>query len=489
MYIDYSAVYALVPQAVVLAIYLVRVRGRDAWMVGSLLGALIGYVPWLPQVYRSVAKSRHHAGRADWLSASWDRIGESIPSLLGMTGRTVTSGGDNRGTWGRLPDWHPVLLLVAFIALAVGLVALRKWPRLAMFVVMLVVLPPLAAIVLSQISPGYAPRTIMASVLGLTILASAFLTRGQVGRLVRGAGAVGWVLILTISLTTLPSTYSAGTRTEWPNIAHDLAAQRSMNHPVLVFSTAGMLTDMLDLYAGDKLAGTRIITLLDGPREEEIGYQRWLDRGPLLRDIQQGALADLLPEADPANDVIWVILRFGGGKIPQYLGQIGYTQIGSIRYTDTDLRLFARPGAQIGSPVQMDPQYSEATGDGDGWRYANKNVAVRAAGATWEMVLAGDRSAATYRFTTQGGGLVTGKVEALVPSGSLAVTVACETANGDVLRTNRTTSNTRSADSQSISFAGICPDATTDVEIRFQRRGEGEVLLQNVRLGFNPNQN
>jgi Dolichyl-phosphate-mannose-protein mannosyltransferase len=489
MYIDYSAVYALVPQAVVLAIYLVRVRGRDLWLVGSLLGALIGYVPWLPQVYRSVAKSRHHAGRADWLSASWDRIGESIPSLLGMMGRTVTSGGDNRGTWGRLPDWHPVLLLIAFAALAVGLVALRRWPRVAMFVVMLVVLPPLAAIVLSQISPGYAPRTIMASVLGLTILASAFLARGQIGRFVRGFGAVGWAMFLTISLITLPSTYSAGTRTEWPDIAHDLAAQSSMNHPVLVFSTAGMLTDMLDLYGGDRLAGTRIITLLDGPREEEIGYQRWLDRGPQLREIQQGALAGLLPQSDPANDVIWVILRFGGGKIPQYLAQIGYTQIGSIRYTDTDLLLFARPGAQIGSPVQMDPRYSEATGNSDGWRYANKNVAVRAAGAIWEMVLTGDRSVSTYRFTTQSGGLVVGRIDAQVPAGSLAVTMSCVSANGDVLRSSRATSQKNFADWQSISVAGLCPDRTATVEVRFQRRGEGSVILRNAQLEFNPNQN
>jgi hypothetical protein len=250
-----------------------------------------------------------------------------------------------------------------------------------------------------------------------------------------------------------------------------------------------MLTDMLDLYGGDRLAGTRIITLLDGPREEEIGYQRWLDRGPQLREIQQGALAGLLPQSDPANDVIWVILRFGGGKIPQYLAQIGYTQIGSIRYTDTDLLLFARPGAQIGSPVQMDPRYSEATGNSDGWRYANKNVAVRAAGAIWEMVLTGDRSVSTYRFTTQSGGLVVGRIDAQVPAGSLAVTMSCVSANGDVLRSSRATSQKKSADWQSISVAGLCPERTATVEVRFQHRGEGNVILRNAQLEFNPNQN
>ena len=487
MYMDYSAVYALVPQAVVLTIYLIRVRGRDRWLIGSLIGAAIGYLPWVPQVYRSVAKSRHHSGRADWLSASWERIGNSIPSLLGMIGRTVTSGGDNRGTWGRLPDWHPVLLLISFAVLAIGLVALRRWPRLALFVVMLVALPPVAAILLSQISPGYAPRTVMASVLGLTILASAFLARGKISRAVRSAGAAGWVFFLVVSLVTLPSTYSEGARTEWPEIAHDLVAQRSANRPVLVFSTAGMLTDMLDLYGGDGFAGTRILTLLDGPREEEIGYQRWLGRGPLLKDIQNGALGQLLPESDPANDAIWVILRFGGGMIPGYLRQIGYTQVGAIRYTDTVLYLFARPNAQLGTDVPVDPQFTEATGSADGWRYTSDRVEVRAAGAISEIVLRNDRSAATFRFAPGGGGLVTGHVDAHVPEGQAIVTVSCDSASGDTLRTNRSTSISGVSDWQTIHFSGLCPDKTASVDVRIQRRGSGEILLRQAGLQFNPN--
>ena len=161
------------------------------------------------------------SGQGGLVERLLERIGNSIPSLLGMIGEQSHPEGIIAATWGRLPDWHPVFSL--FIR---G--ARRRACRFATMAKAGAVRcdaggastrgrhPP---------EPGQSrlrAKDVMASVLGLTILASAFLARGRISRVVRSAGAAGWAFFLVVSLLTLPSTYSEGTRTEWPEIAHDL---------------------------------------------------------------------------------------------------------------------------------------------------------------------------------------------------------------------------------------------------------------------------
>ena len=175
MYIDYSAVFAAAPQAVVLLGYLISVRGRAPWLIGSVFGAAIAYLPWLPQIYRGVERSSGDPGRASFLSASWDRIQSSIVSLFGFAGRTVTFGGEFLDTWRRWPELHWPFMVIAFGLLLIGVLVLRRVPFALWVSALMVVVPPIAAIIVSLASPGYAARTIMASLLGLTLLASAFL--------------------------------------------------------------------------------------------------------------------------------------------------------------------------------------------------------------------------------------------------------------------------------------------------------------------------
>ena len=254
-YMDYSAVFAVAPQVIVLGVYLLKARRRAAWLAGATIAAAIGYLPWLPQVYRAVERSSGNEGRADWLSASWPRIGDSILSLLGFNGRTVTAGGDNLDAWARWPDLRIAFLALLIPVLLVGLVVLRQFPIPRAIVIVMILTPPLAAIALSQISPGYAPRTIMASVLGISILASAFLVGARLHRALRLVGSAGWVYLAAIAVITLPSTYEAGARTEWPEISNDLASQSGLGKPIIIFSTAGMLTDMVDMYRGMSSGG------------------------------------------------------------------------------------------------------------------------------------------------------------------------------------------------------------------------------------------
>jgi hypothetical protein len=442
------------------------------------------------QIYQSVNRSGFLPVRDDQLSASWEQINSSILSLLGFTGRAVSGVGDKPDTWRRLPEWHWLLIILAFFALIWGLIALRRMPAVALLINMLVVVPPLSSILLSQISPGYAARTIMASVLGISVLASAFLMRGPMHRLLRAAGGAGWLYLLVVSIITLPATFSVGTRGEWPEIARDLAAQDAMGKPILVFSTAGMLTDMLDLYGGDQLENSRIITLLDGPREQRMGFGRWLDRGILLNDIREGALADLLPQGDTGVDAVWAILRFGGSRIPGYLNDIGFVQIGSFRYAHTTLYLFARPDADLGIDVPVNPEFAEVENGQDGWRIKSQGADVRAAGSNPEVVMLNDQTSATFQYSPGVDGLVSVDVEVRAPLDQAAVVLRCNSQSGESLGQTRAVSGEPSSPGvwQLIRLAALCPSGTQRVELTLQRDGPEQILFRNVKMQFNPNE-
>ena len=491
-YTDYSAAFAVAPQVIVLGIYFVSVRREAAWLIGSVAIAALLYLPWVPQVYRGVDRSSGNPGREDWLSASWAAIGESIGSLLGFIGRTVTAGGGFHDVWHRWPDLRWPLIVIALLVPLVGLVALRKLPiRSALMAVVMAVTPPLAAIMLSQVSPGYAPRTVMASLLGITILSSAFLMRQPLSPILRTIGGAGWLYLVVISLVTLPVTYEVGARSEWPVIANDLANQSTLGKPIIIYSTAGMLTDMVDLYAGDRLSGVKIITLQDGQREKTIGYHRWADRGYSLAEVKAGVLGTLLPPGDPGSDAVWVILRFGGGQIPRYLNDLGYQQVGRFKYTDTVLYLYARPGAQLGEPVAVDNTFQE-TGDAtEGWDIPESKAVVRpttgAETATREMVMVADHGSATFTFPVENGGLVAVEAEIQSDGADARIAIRCVGPTGERLGRNEYTieDSGSSAGWRQVRVAGQCPKQTGSVSVTFQRTGNSDVGFRSVDIQYN----
>src|SRR5262249_43983166 len=141
---------------------------------------------------------------------------------------------------------------------------------------------PLMAVLISEISPGFAVRTLIPATVGWSLLASAVMARdraaGGLPRWVRAIGVAGWCCLLVISVVGLPPVYSSSGRVRWNDASADLARLNTGDAPILTFSIGGMDTDLIDLYAGDRLTNPRFITVVDGEEEYRTGAQRWLDR-------------------------------------------------------------------------------------------------------------------------------------------------------------------------------------------------------------------
>ena len=296
------------------------------------------------------------------------------------------------------------------------------------------------------------------------------------------------------SINSLPSTLEVGARSEWPQIADDLADQRALNKPILIFSTAGMLTDMIDMYAGDDLAGVKIITLQDGVREQSIGYHRWAERGLSLADVRNGVLDQELNPADPTNDAVWVILRFGGNQVAERLEILGYAQIGAFRYTDTVLYLYARPQAVLGQPIPVDNSFRASDDPEQGWQISESHVQIEptdlAGASARQIVMTEDRARATYSFAAEGGGLVTVELDVrVIEDGQARITVRCESATGESLAARSLPLGRIHPELEWQNFRGamLCPGTTARVTVTLERRGPERVIFRNLGIQFNPN--
>jgi hypothetical protein len=303
---------------------------------------------------------------------------------------------------------------------------------------------------------------------------------------VRFFGTIGWFMVLSVSLLALPLTYNDGRAEEFPDLTHELVSLSSAGKPVLMFSTAGMLTDLVDLYAGDDLAGVRVVTLMDGERESWTGADRWLERGITIDQMDQGALASVLPEGDPESDAFWFIRRFGGSNVVPYFHELGYRRIGTIRLYRNNIELWARPGAVLGETIYR----TGGEADASGWRFSN-NVAPGwdpdTSGSTIE--LGQPESQAKLTLTGSQNVLYTVQSEIwTVGNGPWAgigrMSLSCLSAAGDVLTrpTTRATSDDHNGAWTPAATAVLCPEGTTSIEVILSRAGNGPVAFKNIRI-------
>jgi len=492
VYFDYSAAYGLAPQAVQLAV-IVRRHGRRArWLVAATAAAALAYVPWLPQLARTIRTldgSGEDTGRPDYLAASWHKIGDAIPVLVGFDGRGSTGGVPN--AWDRWSADRPVMLLVLATAVVVGLGAMRARPRAALVGGLLMAGTVLVSIGMSLVSPGFAPRTLVPSVLGLCLIAGACLRRPSTGgplpNAARTAGVVAWGVLMLTSLATLPATLSEAGRYDWREITDQLAGQSHLDKPIVMHSSAGMLTDLVDLYGGDRLDGARWITITHGRREGWTGADRWLGRGPTIDQVDDGALADLLPRDDPDVDAFWYVWRLGGKTVTGAFAELGYEELMTTSYRGANLSLYARPGARLGVELDVGGDFLGDAVSEEGWRSSDDSatfVPNETGGRT--LVLDGPQAEArlSRRVNVAPAGLYTLAGDLRVDGGAGAqLSVKCQSAQRrDLAVAVRFVDAAETVEVRRVQMAVMCPAETDSVLLAATRDGPGTVSFDDLTV-------
>lgn len=294
-------------------------------------------------------------------------------------------------------------------------------------------------------------------------------------------GGAGWCVLIAVSALAVPVSFNDGKTSDWPPIIDDLSTYAYLGKPILIFSTAGMLTDMIDLYDGDRLDGARFVTLLDGERETWTGAERWLARGVTIAQMQNGGLIEVLPPEDPANDAFWFIRRFGGSVAAELLSAQGYRQIGEDAYLGTNLELWAKPGAVLGTPVYIGNGFA----DERHWRLSpSAEIGDGAMTRDSPLSLTEDRARAIAPIDG-GAGLYTLDIQAARTGGTSGRgTVKCLSAEGEELakRTASPVGGPTSGEWIDFSVAVICPGGTASVAIVLDRRGAEIATFQRPRL-------
>jgi hypothetical protein len=500
VYVDYSAIYALAPQVVLLVALVRRGGHRLRYLAAAIIGAVLIYLPWLPQVNETIANSRRYdGGGREYLKVTWENGREAALYLLGFENYGSRRHYPHPSAWDHWPDARPWLLLSLIPIVVVGVLALRRAPRALTVTLLLLVGTVVATIALSQLSPGFAARTMLAAVPGWALLASASFARPAVGgresRWLRRIGVAGWCAMLAVSLATLPTVYFNGSRNEFPRLAADLASQIDLGKPIVLPSTAGMLTDVMDVYEHDALARARVITLVDGPLERETGGERWLNRGPTMDDVRHGRLGELLPSQDPSSDAVWFVRRFNAATVEQHLAELGYERVTVVQYYRTQLVLYARPGAVLGAPIDRNGDVLAIGEDASGWKLPATGVRVESAqdGDGDVLVFAGaeKKLRATRRVEQAVPGLYSLTVETRggdAGGATASATLACVSASGATLR-KYSGEGSPAADPDAWSplrVAVLCPSGTTAVTVTLSAQGQFEVAFRRPQLSLSP---
>ncbi len=335
LYVDYSSIYALAPQLLLL-IYIAKVRRREAyklWIAGA--AAILAFLPWATQLLSTM--QTWGTQRASYLGVTPIKVAISLISLTGAGGNNASINIPNVGYfWGRtLAPWGygiaVQLVIVICIALVIcaGVVVLVRRAPLALFVSALLVGTIVVDITLSLISPGYAERTVLPALLGWAIVVGGAVSGSnmrKLGKWVKAGTLLGAVSLIFISMLTLLSIYTGALKQEWRELAA-ATASASAGKPVITYPTiAGTL---IDAYQPRLFDGREIINIADG-----------------------GNVPPLSREVATRPPVIWLAYMETAGieKIRSQLEALGYKRISHQYYPDPlYLDLYAQPGAERGA--------------------------------------------------------------------------------------------------------------------------------------------
>lgn len=368
MYIVYSAFYPLAAQIVVLG-FLLRRQGRRIAPLAVALGvAVLGYLPWLPQVRAGVAGLAERSGA---LGPTPTRALDALLAVAGLGGVGQRGESFYPGLWESAPAWRGVALLLIAPALALGCAMLARRGALATLTTgALLVGTFVVAIVSSLYSPGFAPRTLLYATLGWALLAGA-ATLVRRPRWLLILARLSLVGLLLVSGVTLRAMATGAEKQQYRAAVEDATVAATFGLPVVAI---GYMAPFFDAYA-------------PGLRYEERPFLATLaaDTGPAALWLSYGE--------DPWEDM---------PAVRANLAALGFARLAHREFGDNlSLDLFARRDASLGALVPLATDFDPAAG----WHLPPSGAARTAAPGGTQLTLMADGTAVPRAsLLTAGGG-------------------------------------------------------------------------------------
>jgi 4-amino-4-deoxy-L-arabinose transferase-like glycosyltransferase len=464
MYIDYSPLYALLPQFVLLPLVLKKHGRRATPLFAWGVMAVIGYLPWVPQM---LATSRlGDQSRASFLGATEYRVHASIRSILGFAenGSYFYSGAPT--PWAAWPVLHDLALGVLLATFVLGLLLL--WTRSPIglaFVACLSVGTILVAIGMSLLSPGYADRTVIYSVLGWALLLGALATFSLPRwlSLLRWASLVCLLLVFAVSLFTV---YTHADKEHWRELAHDTRDAATSGKLMLTYPGPAPVV-LIGAYEPQALSGRHL-------------NLEWLGNLP-------AAAEQIDPQTD---DVVWLAYLDTTEiqQVREWLAGLGYERVlHNEHFRRLALDMYVRAGALQGTHVPVNGPHGPW---GETWQLPSEGVEFSGPGESLEMSLVGDGQVERSAYgpaPAQPDRIYVLELEARseLQSGRFKTFLVCGSASGSVARhgPDAAGATTPSDGAWHTIRVGIqCPDDNPQLIIALHNSGLGRVAFRNVRL-------
>jgi hypothetical protein len=462
VYLDYSALYALAPQIVLLPFVVYCHQRRAIPIVVAGITAVAAYVPWLPNVAGTVRE--FGTGRASYLGATPTAIVDSLLSVSGLGGQGIYFASATLSPWTRWSAADAVLGTTAIAAIVLGGVALAGH-RLGIALGLAMSAGTLiAAVLLSQLSPGFAPRTVSYAVLGWAVLLGAAAAGGGMSIPRRVAGCVAVGAMLVVSMASLQAVYD-GKKQDWRSWASGVAEAARFGYPVVTFP--GVASTFLEAYEPDSITAPRF-ALGDAPDLTALG-----------------AFVDGRPAMWFASSNI-----ASGIGIDPYLRSIGLERVAHQDYFyGLSLGLYVRSGVTPGRAVEINAEFTDEPGDSSSWRLTPDLSSVWPAAEGPELTLSNPGGSEVTAVLTVPGAphhlySLTFEARSSLGSGGMRAFLICE-GSGRLLNVAPDGAGAGvAADSMwhTLTVIALCPDGTEQLRIDLRNAGIGALELRDIRL-------
>ncbi|MDQ3707241.1 MAG: glycosyltransferase family 39 protein [Chloroflexota bacterium] len=247
MYVEYSAIYALAPQVIVLAYVVWKHRKRALPLLLAGAAAVVGYLPWLPwmlQISAVVSQQGQYV-------VNPTKVLIVTLGVAGIAGNSAPLGPDYGGyfwgikytAWELVPAAQPAILAIAASVLVAGAWRLSRQSAMSFLAPVCLLATILAAILFSLYRPGFIDRTVIYAVLGWSIAVGAAAMLGKPRTWLRVAAVAGVVLLLGFSAVSLRAIYLGALKQQWRELAAEAVGQSQGKLLVTYPTLAGVLID------------------------------------------------------------------------------------------------------------------------------------------------------------------------------------------------------------------------------------------------------